>query len=103
MPGSQTVAIPWDDGSGDNLYMDFTRLDETNDTVFLSADYNNTGSSRTKIIKFQADPDGDQSPSGVSQAPAVLRVVQQPDNLIVATFEGYYSVYDENKAGFIMQ
>ena len=95
-----TVAIPWDDGSGDNLYLDFSRMEETNNTIYLSADENNTGIARTKLIKFQGDPEAGNLPEGVSQAPAVLRVVQQIDNYIVATFESTYSIYDDQKAAF---
>lgn len=95
-----TVAIPWDDGSGDNLYLDFSRMEETNNTIYLSADENNTGMARTKIVKFQGDPSTGNLPSGVSQAAAVLRIVQQIDNYIVATFEQTYSIYDDQKAAF---
>lgn len=95
-----TIAIPWDDGSGDNLYMDFSRMEETNNTIYLSSDENNTQIARTKIIKFQGDPKSGNLPEGVNQAPAVLRVVQQIDNYIVATFSDTYSIYDNMKAAF---
>lgn len=95
-----TIAIPWDDGSGDNLYMDFSRMEETNNTIYISSDENNTSVARTKVIKFQGDPKNNNQPVGVNQAAAVLKLVQQIDNYIVATFESTYSVYDDQKAAF---
>ena len=43
--------IPWDDGSGDNIYLD-SNASEGNQTVTVSSDANTSTSDRAKIITF---------------------------------------------------
>lgn len=57
--------IPWDDGSGDNIYLD-SNASEGNQTVTVSSDAN-TGAARTKIITFA---------TGVGNVSEVLTVSQ---------------------------
>lgn len=96
------VTIPWDDGSGDSFYMDFSRVSEEESIISLSSDFNNTRMARTKILRFRPSGGNTSGNNINSQADAVLRIVQQVDNLIVATFEQTYSVYGDNqmKAGW---
>lgn len=88
------VAIPWADGTTDYIYLNFSKVESTG-IISVSSDSNNSGMERTKIFGFQ----------GVNQegfqAVAYLRVLQQIDNLVVATFESQTSIYDDNKAGYI--
>lgn len=97
MPGGKYVTIPWSDGTSDNLYLDFSTIVEDY-TVTVSSDKNTTGVERYKILKFKgAMPDG-STPE--YQAEAYLKLVQQVDDLVIATFENNTSIYNDSKAGF---
>lgn len=99
MAEGKYVAIPWDPEipDGDKFYMDFSAVAEDY-VIKVSSDKNQTGSARTRILKFRgAMPDG-STPE--YQAEAYLRVVQQVDDLVVATFENTTSIYNDQKAGY---
>lgn len=99
MAEGKFIAIPWEPTlpDGDKFYMDFSTIAEDY-IVKISSDKNETGLARTRILKFKgAMPDG-SLPN--AQAEAFLRVVQQVDDLVVATFENTTSVYNDQKAGY---
>lgn len=97
MPDGKFVSIPWGDETQDCFYMDFSSIVNSN-IIRVSSDTNSSGKERTKILVFKgAMPDG-SSPE--YQASAYLKVVQQIDGLVVATFENVTSVYQNQKAGY---
>ena len=91
------ITIPWGDGTEDNFYMDFSNA-ANDQSIVVSSDENKTGLMRTKVLSFKgAMPDGTIPEA---QAVAYLKVVQQVDGLIVATFDNSYSIYDDIKSGY---
>lgn len=97
-PGTY-VPIPWEDGSRDFFYLDFSKIAAGDNVIPVSSDINSTGVERTKVIRFQGVEPNENSPEG-TQAQAILRIVQQADNLVVATFTQTYSIYENMKAGY---
>ena len=93
------VPIPWEDGTRDFFYLDFSKIAAGDTIIPVSSDLNNTGVERTKVIRFQGVEPNENSPEG-AQAQAVLRIVQQADNLVIATFTQTYSIYEDVKAGY---
>lgn len=88
--------IPWDDGSGDKFYVDFSQLTSDNPLILVTSDENNTSIERTKILRFRGSVT-----TNYPQADTILRVTQQVDNLVIATFENHTSVYQETKSGYL--
>ena len=84
------ITIPWDDGSGDSFYIDYTGIEGSSDT-------NLTGVERRKTLVFRTTT---ANVDTAQQAEAYLIVVQRTDNLIVAMFKGVVSIYDDKKAGY---
>lgn len=70
-----TTTIPWGDGSGDNIYLDYPAA-AGDQTVAVSSDAN-TGAARTKVVTFSA--------SGVS--PVILTVEQAAGSIAPVFFE----------------
>lgn len=93
---AQRVTIPWDDGSGDNFYIDFSGVAGAT-TCPVTSDANLTGLERTKVLEFRTTTAGIPE---ASQASAYLTVVQKIDSLVVAMFENVVSIYDGQKAGY---
>lgn len=90
------VSIPWDDGSGDNFYIDYMGIQGSSESL-ISSDTNLTGVERRKTLVFRTT----KAPvTSAQQAEAYLTVVQRTDSLIVAMFEGVVSIYDDMKAGY---
>ena len=89
------VTIPWDDGSGDNFYIDYTGIGGSSESL-ITSDTNLTGVERRKTLVFRTI----KAPATAQQAEAYLTVVQRSDNLIVAMFNGIVSIYDGKKAGY---
>ena len=87
--GNNFVTIPWADGTNDNLYMDFSNL-ETGEPIQLSSDDNSSKKERAKIFEFKGNVVPSQSQY---QASAFLKVVQQVDGSIVASFDMSDSIY----------
>lgn len=87
--GNNFVTIPWADGTNDNLYMDFSKL-ETGEPIQLSSDDNSSKKERAKIFDFKGNVVPSQSQY---QASAFLKVVQQVDGSIVARFDMSDSIY----------
>ena len=87
--GNNFVTLPWADGTNDNLYMDFSKL-ETGEPIQLSSDDNSSKKERAKIFEFKGNVVPSQSQY---QASALLKVVQQVDGSIVASFYMYGSIY----------
>lgn len=84
--GNNFVTIPWADGTNDNLYMDFSKLE----AIQLSSDDNSSKKERAKIFEFKGNVAPSQSQY---QASAFLKVVQQVDGSIVASFDMSDSIY----------
>lgn len=87
--GNNFVTIPWADGTNDNLYMDFSKL-EAGEPIQLSSDDNSSKKERAKIFEFKCNVVPSQSQY---QASAFLKVVQQVDGSIVASFDMSDSIY----------
>lgn len=93
------VSIPWDDGSGDNFYIDYTGIEGSSESLIIS-DTNLTGVERRKTLVFRTTTTGVTT---AQQAEAYLTVVQMTDSLTVATFFNIVSMYDDQKAGYKQQ
>lgn len=93
------VSIPWDDGSGDNFYIDYTGIEGSSESL-ITSDTNLTGVERRKTLVFRTTT---ATVATAQQAEAYLTVVQMTDSLIVATFSNIVSIYDEQKAGYKQQ
>ena len=97
------VSIPWDDGSGDNFYIDYTGIEGSSESL-ITSDTNLTGVERRKTLVFRTTTTGVTT---AQQAEAYLTVVQMTDSLIdsliVATFSNIVSMYDDQKAGYKQQ
>lgn len=93
------VSIPWDDGSGDNFYIDYTGIEGSSESL-ITSDTNLTGVERRKTLVFRTTT---ATVATAQQAEAYLTVVQMPDSLIVATFSNIVSIYDDQKAGYKQQ
>ena len=90
------ICIPWGNDSNDYLTLNFTKegivhVKSTPNTVIPEG--GSAPISRIKILRFRgAEPTSTEAAQGFI-AEAVLRVLQQPDDQIVATFEDTYSIY----------
>lgn len=93
----EKVAIPWDDGSGDSFYIDFSGLSGNLETV-ITSDPNFTRVERKKTLIFRANPGNSNIPY---ESEAYLTVTQKLDSLIIASFEGIISSYDNTKGGHV--
>lgn len=96
------VSIPWDDGSGDNFYIDYTGIGGSSESL-ITSDTNLTGVERRKTLVFRTTT---TRVATAQQAEAYLTVVQMTDSLIgliVATFSNIVSLYDDVKAGYRQQ
>lgn len=94
------VSIPWDDGSGDNFYIDYTGIGGSSESI-ITSDTNLTGVERRKTLVFRTTTT--TRVATAQQAEAYLTVVQMNDSLIVATFSNIVSLYDDVKAGYRQQ
>lgn len=93
------VSIPWDDGSGDNFYIDYTGIEGSSESL-ITSDTNLTGVERRKTLVFRTTT---TRVAIAQQAEAYLTVVQMTDSLIVATFSNIVSLYDDVRAGYRQQ
>lgn len=89
------VAIPWDDGSGNHLYLDFSKMVQNSES-YVTSDANLTGLERRKTIIFSA---GKAASLALPQE-AYLTIVQRTDSLIVASLSGIVGAIDGIKAGW---
>lgn len=87
--------IPWNDGTNQNFYLDFSNVQE-NGQILVTSDKNTNGIQRVKVIGFK----GVSEQVDNNQPIVYLQVLQQTDNSIVATFDSNVSIYDDNKASF---
>lgn len=72
-----TIVIPWDDGSGDNIYLSYS-ASEGNQTVTITSDAHTRYMERTKNITFSAT-------AGGITISRVLTVVQQGKDITIIT------------------
>lgn len=93
------ITIPWDDGSGDSFYIDYTGIEGSSESL-ITSDINLTGVERRKTLVFRTTT---SNVSTAHQAEAYLTIVQRIDSLIVAMFKGVVSIYDGKKAGYKIQ
>lgn len=96
MADGNLVTIPWDDGSGDSIYLNFSTVFTTGQAT-ITSDFNYTGYERSKVLSFRTTTNG---LSSGEQAVAYLTVIQKTDGLVVASFEDTVSIYDDQKAGY---
>lgn len=90
------LELPWDDGSGDKIYLDFSKT-QTQGIIEFSSDYNWTEVDRTKVLKLNG------ASKTYAQAAVYLQFYQKPNHLVIASFDQSISIYDEVKAGYINQ
>lgn len=90
------ITIPWDDGSGDSFYIDYTGIEGSSESI-ITSDTNLTGVERRKTLVFRTTT---SNVGTAQQAEAYLTVVQRTDSLIVAMFKGVVSIHDGKKAGY---
>ena len=90
------ITIPWDDGSGDSFYIDYTGIEGSSESL-ITSDTNLTGVERRKTLVFRTTT---ANVGTAQQAEAYLTVVQRTDSLIVAMFKGVVSIHDDKKAGY---
>lgn len=77
----QKMTIPWDDGSGNNLYLNFDPEFVGTQDVIITSDENPKDESRTKNLVFKTSTPG---LSSGQQSQATLEIVQTPS---VITYE----------------
>lgn len=77
----QKMTIPWDDGSGNNLYLNFDPEFVGTQDVIITSDENPKDESRTKNLVFKTSTPG---LSSGKQSQATLEIVQTPS---VITYE----------------
>lgn len=90
------ITIPWDDGSGDSFYIDYTGIEGSSESL-ITSDTNLTGIERRKTLVFRTTT---ADVGTAQQAEAYLTVVQRTDSLIVAMFKGVVSIHNDKKAGY---
>lgn len=90
------LELPWEDGSGDKIYLDFSKT-KTQGIIEFSSDYNWTEVDRTKVLKLKG------ASKNYAQAAVYLQFYQKPNHLVIASFDQSISIYDEVKAGYVNQ
>lgn len=92
------VTIPWGDGSGDNFYIDYTRVEGSSESL-ITSDINQTGVERRKTIVFRTTTSNVVT---ALQAEAYLTVIQKADSLVVAMFNNTVATFgtSQTKAGW---
>lgn len=90
------LELPWEDGSGDKIYLDFSKT-KTQGIIEFSSDYNWTEVDRTKVLKLNG------ASKNYAQAAVYLQFHQKPNHMVVASFDQSISIYDEVKTGYINQ
>lgn len=85
------ITIPWDDGSGDSFYIDYTEIERSSESL-ITSDTNLTGVERRKTLVFRTTT---ANVGTAQQAEAYLTVVQRTDNLIVAIYDNIGSSYGD--------
>lgn len=99
------ISIPWNDGTNQNFYLDFSNVQE-NGQILVTSDKNTQGIQRVKVIGFKGISEKVDNNQPIAykvdnnQPIAYLQVLQQTDNSIVATFDSNVSIYDDNKASY---
>lgn len=83
------LTIPWDDGSGDNMYIEFTGQ-PGNTELPITSDVNESGYERRKTLVFKTTNTGNTLPSE-----AYLTIVQKTGNLVVAIYDNIGSTYGD--------
>lgn len=89
------ISISWGDGTDQHFYLDFSQVSE-NDVVLVTSDPNYSGTQRVKVIGFK----GISEQVYNNQPVAYLKVLQQTDNSVVASFDNSVSIYSDIKASF---
>ena len=95
----QKMTIPWDDGSGNNLYLNFDPEFVGTQDVIITSDENPKDESRTKNLVFKTSTPG---LSSGKQSQATLEIVQTPSvityELQLQSVTGSGSIDDNNKS-----
>lgn len=84
-----TTTIAWGDGSGDNIYLNYTEA-SGNQTIMVTSDANGGYVSRSKDITFTA--------SGAT--PVVLTVTQNGKDITIITRNDVFVTYDDVAIGY---
>lgn len=91
------LELPWDDGSGDKIYLDLSKT-KTQGIIEFSSDYNWTKVDRTKVLKLNG------ASKTYAQAAVYLQFYQKSNHpLVIASFDQSISIYDGVKAGYTNQ
>lgn len=100
MPESKAniiAEIPWNDGSGDKLYVSYDN-NEKSQVISITSDYNTGSNPRDLVVTIQTNTPNVEP---TSQVKFSLLVTQTIDNTrVVATFDSNVSIYDDNKASY---
>lgn len=89
--------IPWNDGSGDKLYVSYDN-NEKSQVISITSDYNTGSNPRDLVVTIQTNTPNVEP---TSQVKFSLLVTQTINNTrVVATFDSNVSIYDDNKASY---
>jgi hypothetical protein len=103
MPESKTniiAEIPWNDGSGDKLYVSYDN-NEKSQVINITSDYNTGSNPRDLIVTIQTNTPNVEP---TSQVKFSLLVTQTIDNTrVVATFDNQKSLYSNISSQYVKQ
>ena len=89
--------IPWNDGSGDKLYVNYDN-NEKSQVISIISDHNTGSNPRDLVVTIQTNTPNVEP---TSQVKFSLLITQTIDNtIVVATFDSNVSIYDDNKASY---
>ncbi len=83
------ITIPWEDGTDDNFYIDFTDVDNP----IVTSDENTLQIDRSKLIRFS-------TPVESVTSVLYLKVEQKFNGIIIPTFTNVASAYGQTVPGF---
>ena len=89
----EIITLPWNDGSGNNIYLDFNTL-ATLSEVGVSSDPNLTGIPRSRTLCLNTHSDSPYSKLWMT-------ITQAVDDMVTAVFETTLSVYTDTTNGHV--
>lgn len=103
MPESKAniiAEIPWNDGSGDKLYVSYDN-NEKSQVINITSDYYTGSDPRDLIVTIQTNTPNVEP---ISQVKFSLLVTQTIDNTrVVATFDNKKSLYSNTSSQYVKQ
>lgn len=86
------ITIPWSDGTGQYIYIDFSPI-INNSPAIITSDTNNTGYTRRKTIQIS-------SLSNLPNSSIFITIEQYPDDTTIMTYDKNASIYENNKSTY---